>query len=78
MQKLSTNRLKLGTKAHKKLIHAVKITILGSGSTLGASQTRRRSHLITLTPDVGDLGKERLNRAVTLIANAKSLEQGVT
>ena len=35
VQELSANCLKIETKAHKKLIHAVKITILGSSNTLG-------------------------------------------
>ena len=77
MQELSADCLELGTEAHKKLIHAVKITILGSGSTLRADQTRRGSHLITLAPDVDDLSKESLNRTITLIADAKSLKQRV-
>ena len=78
MQELSANSLKLRVKTHKKLIHAVKVTILGRRSTLGTGQTRRGSHLITLAPDVGDLCKESLNRAVTLIVDTKSLKQGVT
>ena len=77
MEELSVNCLKFWTKAHKKLIHAVKITILGSGSTLGKCQTMRGGHLIALALDVGDLSKESLNRTITLIADAKSLEQGV-
>ena len=43
----------------------------------GAGHTGRGSHLITLAPDVGDLSKESLNRTITLIADAKSLKQGV-
>ena len=77
MQELSTNSLKLGTKMHEKLIHAVKITILDSSSTLGAGQTGRGSHLITLAPDVGDLNKESMNKTIMLIADAKSLKYRV-
>ena len=77
MQELSANYLKLRAKTHKKLIHAVKVTILGRRSTLGTGQTRRGSHLITLAPEVADLGKESLNRTITLIADTKSLKQGV-
>ena len=53
----------------------MKVTILGRRSTLGTGQTRRGSHLITLAPEVGDLGKESLNRTITLIADTKSLKQ---
>ena len=77
MQELSANSLKLKAKTHKKLIHVVKVMILGRRSTLGTCQTRRGSHLITLAPEVGDLGKESLSRTITLIVNTKSLKQGV-
>ena len=80
MHELSTNSLKLWSKAHHELIHVVKITVPGRSSsalTLRAGQTERRSHLVTLAPDVSELGEEILNGAVTLVADAESLEEGI-
>ena len=80
MHELSTHSLKLWTKMHQELINAVKITVPGrSSSTLAlrAGQTEGRSHLVTLTPDVSELGEEVLNGAVALVADAKSLEERI-
>ena len=81
MQKLSTNDLKLGAKAHQKLVHTVEITIPSrdcSTLTLETGQTMRRSHLITLAPEISELREELLNRSITLVTDAESLEETVT
>ena len=74
MQELSTNCLKLGTELHEEFKDAKVVMVLGNGYALSAGRAGRRRHLITLMPQVAELCKKFLNRAVTLVGNGEGMQ----
>ena len=54
------------------------VTFLGNGDALVAGRAGRYCYLITLAPQVAKLCKEVLGRAVTLVGDGESLQQGVS
>ena len=74
MQELSTNCLKLGTELHEEFKDAKVIMVLGNGYALSAGWVGRRHYLITLMPQIAELCKKVLNKAVTLVGNGEGLQ----